>query len=377
MDQQHDSSLMAYLRSVPDPRGRRGQSFEWWFLLTVVTAAIAAGEQTVRAIADWVKARETELVERLAPRCGRVPSLATLERVLWRVGREALEEAVRTHAQAHGEPEPGDLPGLAADGKVQRGLTAHGDSLCLVSVVCHDSGVVLSQVAVPDKTNEITALPAALAPLDLAGRVLTVDALHCQRELAQSVLARSGHYLMALKANQETLYDRVVELFDLPPSRGCQPVEGRWVTRELNRGRYEERWLETSTLFHEYLDWPGLAQVLRRRCRRTLLKSGKVEDETTYFVTSLTPQQADAERLARLIRSHWTVENQVHHVRDVTFREDACSARTGSAAQALAALHNGVLNALRLAGRTNIARELRYNAAYAVRALATIGALPT
>jgi predicted transposase YbfD/YdcC len=371
------NSLMAHLRSVPDPRGRRGQSFEWPFLLAVLTSAMAAGEVSVRAIADWVKAREAELVALLAPRCGRVPSLATLERVLWRIGRASLEQAIAAHAQAHSGPPPGELQGVAADGKVQRGLLPHGESLCLVSVVCHDSGIVLGQVAVPDKTNEITAVPRLLEPLHLAGRVLTVDALHCQRELAQLALDRGGHYLMALKANQPTMHDFVVDLFDTPASRRFQPVEGRCVSRDTGHGRYEWRLLETSTWLNDCLDWPGLAQVMRRRCRRTQLKSGQVSDETTYFITSLTSQQADAERLAKLIREHWTIENKVHHVRDVSFREDACGARTGSAGQALAALHNGVLNALRFAGHTKMARALRFTAAYTVNALDCIGALRT
>jgi predicted transposase YbfD/YdcC len=381
VDLTHDNSLMAYLRTVPDPRGRRGRSFEWWFLLAVLTAAIAAGQQSVRGIADWVKAREEELVLLLGPRCGRVPSLSTLERVLWRVGRTALEQALAAHAAAHvaahDAPRAELLEGLALDGKVQRGVGAHGGSLCLVSLVCHGSGLVLGQTAVPDKTNEITAAPVLLTERNLRGRVLTVDALHCQRELAELVIARGGHYLMALKGNQPTLYEAVVELFGTRPTRRFQPVQSRTKSAEKSHGRYEERWLETSVLLNDYLDWPGLAQVLRRRCRRTFYQTGKVEEETTYFITSLPLAQARAKQLTGLIRGHWTIENKLHHVRDVSFREDACGARTGSAAQALAALHNGVLNVLRLAGRTNIAQALRYNAAYTANALACIGALPT
>lgn len=377
MNLTHDSSLMAYLRSVPDPRGRRGQSFEWWFLLAVLTAAIAAGMQSVRGIADWVKAREEELVLLLGPRCGRVPSLSTLERVLWRVSRTSLEQALAAHARAHAERPPDELQGVALDGKVQGGVSAHGGSLCLVSLVCHGSGLVLGQVAVPDKTNEITAATVLLAGVELGSRVLTVDALHCQRELAELVLAREGHYLMALKANQPTVYEAVVELFGTRPTRRFQPVQSRTKSAEKSHGRYEERWLESSGLLNDYLAWPGLAQVIRRRCRRTFYKTGKVEEETTYFLTSLPLASARAKQLEALVRGHWTIENKLHHVRDVSFREDGCGARTGSAAQALAALHNGVLNVLRLAGHTNIAQTLRFNAAYTANALSCIGVLPT
>jgi len=368
---------MAHLLRIPDPRSRRGCSFEWPFLLAVLAAAMAAGEAKVRAIADWIKAREEELVRLLAPRCGRVPSLTTLERVLWQVDRQALEQAVTAHAHANQAAAKEPWTGVAADGKVQRGLLPHGAGLCLVSAACHQSGVVLAQVAVPDKGSEIAAMAGLLGPVGLAQRVLTVDSLHCQRELAQRVIAQGGAYIMGLKGNQPTMHECVIELFNTPAGRRFQPVEDTATDSAAGHGRYEQRTLETSTLLNDYLDWPGLAQVMRRHCRRTLLKNGQVEEETTHFITSLTPEQADAKVLAELIRGHWTIENKVHHVRDVSFREDACSARTGSAAQALAALHNGILNALRFAGRTNIAQALRFNAAYATSALRCIGALPT
>lgn len=346
--------------------------------MTVIAAAIAAGAVSVRGIADWVKAREAELVALLQPCCGRVPSLTTIERTLWHVGCEELEQALAAHAACHAAPPSEELRGVALDGKVQRGVVAHGGSLCLVSLVCHDSGIVLGQLAVPDKSNEIPAAPRLLAPIDLRRRVLTVDALHCQRELAELVVDHwDSDYLMGVKGNQPMLYDSVVELFETPPTRHFQPVEDRFRSASKGHGRYEQRVLETSTMLNDYLAWPGVAQVLRRHCRRTLLKSGKVEEETTYFVTSLSPARANAELLANLIRGHWTIENKVHHVRDVSFREDACGARTGAAAEALAALHNGVLNALRFANRTNIAQALRYNAAYTANALECVGVLRT
>lgn len=164
MDTTHDSSLLAYLQQVPDPRGRRGRSFEWQYLLLVLAAAIAAGASTVRGMADWAKAREAELVARFHPPCGRVPSLSTLERVLWRIDRPALEQAIAAHAAANCPPPADDLQGLALDGKVPRGVVAHGGSLCLVSLVCHERAVVLGQAAVPEKANEQTVVIGLLAP---------------------------------------------------------------------------------------------------------------------------------------------------------------------------------------------------------------------
>lgn len=384
MDLNHDSSLMAYLRSVEDPRGRRGQSFEWRFLLAVLAGAIASGATSVRSIADWAKAREAELVRRLQPRSGRAPSLSTVQRALRDVGREPLEAAIAAHGRHHAaqlRTKPGQLRGLALDGKVQRGVGAHGGSLCLVSLVSHTKGLVLGQAAVPDKTNEIPAATRLLAGFDLRGWVLTADALHCHRELAQQVRDQGGHYLLAVKANQEAVHAAVVELFATPATRRFKPVESRTRSCEVGHGRHEERWLASSSLLNDYLQdelgWPGAGQVIQRRCRRSLLASGKVEEETTYFITSLPLASARAKQLEKIVRGHWTIENLSHWTRDYNWREDSCGARTGSAGEALAALHNGVLNVLRAAGHTQIARALRFRAAYTSRALACVGALRT
>jgi predicted transposase YbfD/YdcC len=266
---------------------------------------------------------------------------------------------------------------LAADGKELCGVGAHGGSLCLVSLTCHGSGVVLGQVAVDTKSNEIPAMPRLLAGRDLTRCVLTVDALHCQKALAEQVLAQGGHYLMSVKGNQPTLHEAVERLFATPAGRRFQPAQDRFVSVEKGHGRLEQRVLESSTLLNNYLDWPGVAQVLRRTCHRTLLKRGQVGQETTYFITSLPPEEANAEALAGLLRGHWTIENKVHHVRDATMREDACTVRTGTAAQALAALRNGVLNVLRGKAVRSVAQALRLNAAQTANALRCVGAIGT
>lgn len=134
--------------------------------------------------------------------------------------------------------------------------------------------------------------------------------------------------------------------------------------------------MECSTALNRYLDWPGLGQVLRRQCVRVNRKTGEVQRQTRYAVTSLKPQHAGATELEALWRGHWTIENRVHRVRDVTMGEDASQLWKGNAPQVLAAWRNALLNLWRTQGRSNIADALREHAASVPRALQLIGALP-
>jgi predicted transposase YbfD/YdcC len=141
-----------------------------------------------------------------------------------------------------------------------------------------------------------------------------------------------------------------------------------------DHGRLESRTLETSTSLVGYLDWPGVQQVLRRHTRRTLLKTGQTSEKTTYAITSLSRSQADAHTLAALWRAHWSIDDRVHYVRDVAFREDAGHVHTGHAPHTLAALRNAILNCLRHQGWRSIPDAFAYDAASLHRSLTLIGA---
>jgi hypothetical protein len=147
-------------------------------------------------------------------------------------------------------------------------------------------------------------------------------------------------------------------------------------TISKGHGRREWRTLETSTALKGWVNWPGHAQVLRRTCRRLIRKTGAIQEETTYGITSLPPDAAPAPLLESLWRGHWTIENRVHYPRDVTLREDAGQAFHGSTPQALAALRNALLSVLRALGWTNVADALRHYGAKVEHALHLIGALP-
>lgn len=388
MDQPKYTTLMDALKSVPDPRHARGKRYSWSFLLALVASAMASGQQTGHAIAQWVALHAEELVLHLRPGRGRAPSESTLQRVLRRVDLPALEARlgeygirVWTRMQPAGTITTSSgqrLQGQAVDGKELRGVRAHGQPLTLVSLVRHGDGVILAQCAVEAQSNEITAVPRLLSGRDLTGTVTTMDALLAQRSLAEQIRLLNGHYLMVVKPNQPELYRAIAQLFDQSPWLVQEKAEEYRVHRTTNKGhgRLERRTLESSNSLWQYLDWPGAQQVMRRRCERANLKTGEHSTEVTYAVTSLPWAEVGVAQLETLWRGHWTIENRVHYIRDVTMGEDRCQMHIGNTPQALAALRNAILNLLRKEGWLNIADALRYYGASVQRALNLIGAAP-
>lgn len=219
---------------------------------------------------------------------------------------------------------------------------------------------------VRDKEAELTVAPEVLKGLDLKGLVVTGDALYAQRELCKQIVAAGGEYLFVVKDNQPTLREDIATLFNDPPVRPAQVVQ-----RSHHGDRREVRKLEASTALDEYSDWPHLAQVCR--IQREVTRKGQTKLEVAYAVTSLWPHEAGPRRLLELNRGHWGIENRLHHVRDVTFGEDASQVRTEAAPQVMAALRNATIGLLRLAGATNIAAALRRNSAHPEEALALLG----
>lgn len=373
MDRGEYTSLSAALRAVPDPRQRRGQRYPWWVLLTVITAAVASGQRHGRAISQWVHEHRTELAAVLDAADGRTPSEATLRRTLQAVDVAELDARLLAMRQP-APPASAAVVGVALDGKTVRGVDPHGRTVHLLGLVRHD-GIVDAQAAVPDKASEITGAPTLLTRQRVRGRVVTMDALLTQRALARHICQQGGDYLMVVKDNQPELLVAITTLFTDPPWLVGEREREVWeaCTSEKSHGRLETRTLRASTTLNDYLAWPGLGQVLERTCRRVDLATGEVSEEVSYGVTSLPPQLGTPALLERLWRGHWTIENRVHHVRDVSFGEDAIRAWIGNTAHALASLHNAILNLLRAAGWTRIADALRYHSARVERVLTLIG----
>ncbi len=244
-----------------------------------------------------------------------------------------------------------------------------------MSALSHRLGVTLTQRAVDDKTNEITAVLEVLQGLVLEGRVFTMDAILTQRKAAQTIVDGKGDYVMIVKGNQPQLLADIEAVFEgaEPSSEPSSETTPTAQTLDIGHGRIERRSLTTSTELVGYSDWPALQQVFR--LERTVIKkkTGEKSAETVYGVTSCLPIRADAARLLDYTRHHWHIENKSHWVRDVTFDEDRSQVRTGSIPQVMAALRNTTIGLLRQAGETNIAAACRRLAAQPWAALALIG----
>jgi predicted transposase YbfD/YdcC len=298
-----------------------------------------------------------------------VPTETTIRRTLGRVDPEALAAAIGAWLADRGQPGQ-RRRAVAVDGKTLRGArrAADGRQAHLLAAMDHATRAVLAQRQVDGAPGEVPAFRPLLADLDLAGTVVTADALQTHPDAAEFLVTqKQAHYLLVVKANQPTLLDRCARL----PWHHV-PVLDR--TRDRGHGRVELRTLKVVTVHH--FGFPHAAQVLQVTRKTRDLRDGNIRRWRTvvvYAVTSLAFAQASPARLADLIRGHWAIENGLHYVRDVTFAEDASRVRTGTAPQVMACLRNLVIGALSRAGPVNLAAALRQHARDPARPLTTLG----
>jgi predicted transposase YbfD/YdcC len=380
MDKKEHTTFIAVLQQVPDPRKARGKRHAWQVLVTLISAALAAGCHTPHAIAQWVGLHAKALQPLLCPQAKRLPSEATVVRVLRHIDLAALEQQFSQSVACSSEPPQRwgtQLSGVAIDGKRVCGASTHGLKLHLVSLVQHHGATTLAQVAVAEKKSELAAIPELVDGRDLSGCVVTLDAFFTHRSVAQCIRTQNGHYLMMVKQNQRRLAADIEQFFALPAIAADKEQWERVQTVSKGHGRLEQRVLECGTGVWQEWNWPDVAQIIRRTCTRVKLTSGEVTTAISYGLTDLPPSKAGAAELEALWRGHWTIENRSHHVRDVTLGEDAGQAYTGNTAHALAAWRNGILLLLRRAGWTNIADALRAYAASLPDALSLVGFKPS
>jgi predicted transposase YbfD/YdcC len=368
---------MECIAALPDPRQARGKRHPLGALVALAVAATLCGYRSYSAMAEWGRTYGAAICAALGFTRAQPPCAATFYHLFRRLDRAALEACLGRWVQqvlaALPPLDPPVVPGLALDGKTLRGSRKQGAPLThLLSAVSHRLGLTLDQVAVDDKTNEITAIHALLERLLLAGRVVTLDALLTQQKIAEALVAAEADYIMIVKENQPALYEAITTAFADPALLAAHPLSTASTTNK-GHGRLERRALTLSAALATYLQWPGQQQVFALARSRTSLRSGEVSRETVYGITSLAPARADAAFILDRVRNHWIIENGSHYVRDVTFAEDHSQVRTGSIPQVMAAFRNAAIARLRAAGETNIASACRRLAAHPWQALALLG----
>jgi predicted transposase YbfD/YdcC len=354
--------LLAMLAKVTDPRHRRGVRYRLAVILGLAVCAVLAGARSFTAIAEWAADADQDTLRGLGA-AGAAPSESTFRRTLQRLDTDVFDDLAGQWAARRTAPGPGRRRVIAVDGKTLRG-SGHGgeDSRHLLAAFDHVHGVVLGQVEVGAKTNEIPLFTALLDRIEITDAVITADALHAQRDHATYLAGRGAHYLLIVKRNQPGLH---AQLAALP----WRDVPKAYDTREHGHGRTERRTLKVASVAAG-LAFPHAAQAIQIVRRRKL--KGKWSRETCSAVTSLTVTQATYAQLAAIIRGHWGIEDRLHWVRDMDVDEDRSQIRTGSGPRIMASLRNLVITILRPAGVATIAAALRCHARRPDRPLRTI-----
>jgi len=356
--------LIGRLSHLPDRRGQRGRRYELAPLLLLIIFAKLSGEDTSSGIADWVTCRADELIKALHLRWSKMPHHNTLRRIISLVVEpEALDRIVAEHLASLLGVGASRL--IAIDGKTVRGTITEanpqGDEL-LVAYLPNE-GIVLGQVAVTSKENEIVEAPKLLGQLNVRGRIVMGDAMHSQRALSEQIKQAGGDFIWPIKRNQPTVLEDITQLFvPTTPTVLGNLLPNDFVSYEKankGHGRLEKRRITVSSELKGYTEWPYLEQVFQLERWRTNLKTGKSETEVIYGLTSLNSKAATARKLHGLIQDYWGIENGLHQRRDVTFHEDRIRQTIGYAGHVMASINNLVIGLFRHAGCTNIASARR------------------
>lgn len=351
MDVQRLGGVVRYLDQVPDPR-RFNKTYTVAQLLIMTLLATLCRCDDYEEIAGFVAARRDWLGELLDLPEGRTPCRKTFERVLGMLDPEALQACFVRLTEALAQRSTGRL--VAIDGKTLRGSFDHARRqlpIHLVHAWDHANGLMLGQIAVDEKSNEITAVPALLELLDLEGAVVSMDAMHCQKDTAKAVRDADADYLLAVKGNHKSLHEDIKLFFDDAIEQNDQQLLTHVMEPDNGHGRLDERtvWAteQIGWLCRRHPDWIDLRGLVCVEGRRLDFATGKQSIQRRYYLTSLDPWRVGADQLGELVRGHWSVENQLHWCLDVSFADDAARVRKHHGPTNLAAVKRLCLGLLK------------------------------
>jgi predicted transposase YbfD/YdcC len=339
------TSLKAHFGELPDPGAQHSIEHLLIDIVMITICAVICGAESWVEIENYGIAKQDWLKTFLELPHG-VPSHDTIERVFARLRPERLQQCFLNWVQAGFEVSGNQL--IALDGKTLRGSYERGGKqgmIHMVSAWATQNRLVLGQRKVNEKSNEITAIPELLGALDLAGTVVSIDAMGCQTAIAAQIVKQQGDYVLALKGNQGNLHEDVAQLFDHARQQQFRGIEhDAYETQEQAHGRTETRryWVMGQT---DYLigaeNWDKLSTIGCVESHRQI--DDKTTCQTRYYLLSL---PMDAKRFAEAVRGHWGIENQLHWILDVAFREDQARSTLGYSGENLAVIRHLALNLL-------------------------------
>ena len=334
------SGLLDHLNEVPEPRQSAKIEYPLDEILFLTISAVVSTCSEWDEIVDFGEDKLNWL-RRYRPYLNGIPSHDTLNRVMSLIDPMAFERMFVTWVNRHIKLADGTL--ISIDGKKLRGSatkleqqTAHADggksAVHLVEAWCSDLSLCLSIRQVPEKTNEIKAIPLILNDLELDGCVVSIDAMGCQKEIVKEIVSKNADYVIGLKGNQATLLAGVEAAFEAYTPE-CREEHYAKDT-SVDHGRIEERICrilnaERLPVWVPRADWAGLNTIIQIQSERTIMANGTVTQDTRYYISSL---HLSASRIAAYVRGHWGIENQLHYMLDVFWGEDGSRKRIACAA---------------------------------------------
>lgn len=354
--------FLDHFRSLPDPRQRGKVIYPLDEVLLLCLLAVLAGADSFVEIARF-GVKKLDLLRRFRPFADGTPSHDQVGDLFAALDAEKFQQCfVAWVADLTGVPSGV----VAIDGKTSRRSHQKKNgkaAIHMVSAFAARQRLVLGQVKVNEKSNEIVAIPKLLEMMAIEGAIVTIDAMGCQRDIAKKIIEKKADYVLALKGNQGSLHDDVKLFVAEQKDRGFQDTKiSRHQTVDGDHGRIETR---TTTVIHdvawlqEHHNWPGLKSVVMVESIREI--GEKTEVETRFYITSLV---LTAMQLAGIIRSHWSVENSLHWVMDMIFRDDECRIRTDHAPANFTTIKHMALNLIRRAPGKDSLRVRRKVAAW-------------
>jgi predicted transposase YbfD/YdcC len=335
-------SLITILKEVPDPRVDRRKLHALGDVLSIALCALLCGADSFEDMEVFGEAK-VDWFETFLELPHGVPSHDTFNRVFAALDPEKFLECFMRWTQSLRRAVAEEI--VALDGKALRRAINKGDCpKVVVSAWAAENGLALGQLKVDDKSNEITAVPKLLRALELSGCIVTLDAMGCQKNIAKEIKEADADYVLALKGNQGQTHAEVKSYLDDAIARG---VKGLVFVETVDKGhgRWESRrYWQSDDLkwFADRQQWEGLQSVGLVEATREI--NGQSSVERRYYLSSL---GVDVQRFARAVRSHWSIENQLHWVLDVNFGEDQSRARSGYASENLATLRRWALNLIK------------------------------
>lgn len=332
-------TFLSYFCSMKDHRINRKKQHPLSNIVAITIAAIICGMETWEDISFFGEAKKDFFSNFLDLQNG-IPSKDTFRRFFTALDPQVFESHFLEWVQSLVQTM--DKEFVSIDGKTVRQASRmrENSSIHLVSAWASVNELILCQVKTDEKSNEITAIPSLLEVLFLEGSTVTIDAMGCQKEIVKKIVDKKADYILALKENHPILYEDVIRSFD---KKTCHES---YQTLDFGHGRIEERKCSIITDLDFILDralWKNLRAIVCIDSQRIMKKTGKIQQEKRYYITSLTK----AEQIAKAIRSHWGIENQVHWCLDMVFDEDSSSKRAGFSAQNFSLLNKIALNLIR------------------------------